>query len=209
MNSKRAFYLMIGIVALLGCLMIGSVVIGNSILQKQAAKLDDLKLQNRVLDEEQTSLGQANKDIQKYADLEKIAKTIVPQDKDQAEAVRQIVSLANTNNITLKAISFPTSTLGQSTVIPKTATGSTPQITKTPSLTQVKPVEGIPGVYSMDIIVQSDDTTPAPYRNFLNFLQGLENNRRTAQVTNITIQPSNTKPDALSFTVTLSLYIKP
>ncbi len=208
MNTKRVFFVMIGFVVLLSGLMVGGLVMSNKVLQKQADKLLDLKLQNQVLDQEQASLTQANKDIQKYADLEKVAKTIVPQDKDQARAVREIVSLASANSITLKTVSFPTSTLGQSSPLPKSGSDSSTKVV-TPPLTQVKPVQGISGVYSMDITVQSDDTKPVSYRNFLSFLEGLEKNRRTAQVTNITIQPNTQKPDALGFTITLSLYIKP
>lgn len=210
MNAKRVFFIMVGGIVLLSCLGIGGVVLGNSVLQKQGLKLLDLKLQNKVLDEEQTALLQANKDIKKYAELEKIAKSIVPQDKDQARAVREIVHLANTSGISLKTIAFPSSTLGQvQTVAPNGANATTPAPAANPPLTQVKAVEGIPGVYSMEVVIQSDDTKTVPYRNFLDFLSRLEQNRRTAQVTNIAILPSTQTKDALTFTITLSLYIKP
>ncbi len=207
MNSKRFFIVMIGVVVLLSGVIVVCVVFGNSILKKQATKLLDLKLQNQVLDEEQASLVQANKDIVKYADLEKIAKAIVPQDKDQAQAVREIVSIATNNGITLKTVSFPTSTLGQTPTSSSSSSSST-KVTSIP-FTQVKAVSGIPGVYSMDITIQSDETKLVSYRNFLNFLDGLEKNRRTAQVTSIVIQPSAQKKDALSFNITVSVFIKP
>ncbi len=209
MNSKRVYWLMGASIVLLSGLAIVGVVLGNIILQKQAAKLFDLKLQNKVLDEEQAALVQANKDVQKYADLEKVAKTIVPQDKDQAKAVREIVSLAADSGISLKSISFPSSTLGQAAPVKPTGESSTKTKITTPPLSQVKAVEGIPGVYSMEITVQSDDFKPVSYRNFLDFLNKLEQNRRTAQVATINIQPNTKAPDSLSFTLTLNVYIKP
>ncbi len=207
MNAKRVYWLMSGLIVVLSGLAIVGMVLGNVVLQKQAAKLFELKLQNHVLDEEQTALVQANKDVQKYAELEKVAKTIVPQDKDQANAVREIVSIASSSGISLKSISFPTSTLGQSAVI--VTPGATTPTVKAPPLTQVKAVEGIPGVYSMEITVQSDDSKPISYRSFLDFLSKLEQNRRTAQVGTINIQPNTKAADSLSFNVTVNVYIKP
>ncbi len=211
MNSKRVFLIMVGVIGLLSGLAIVGVVLGSSVLQKQGAKLLDLKLQNKVLDSEQSSVTQANKDIQKYADLENIAKTIVPQDKDQANAVREIVSVANSSGVSIKAITFPSSTLGQAAA-PAAGAGGTVKPTIVPntsSLTQVQPVTGIPGVYSMNLTIQSDETKPISYHAFLTFLQKLEQNRRTAQVTSISIQPRPQNNDLLTFNVTVSLYIKP
>jgi hypothetical protein len=210
MNSKRVFWLMSGLVIVLSGLAVGGVVLGNIVLQKRAAKLFDLKLQNHILDEEQISLVQASKDVQKYAELETIAKTVVPQDKDQAKAVRQLVSIAADSNITLKSLTFPSSTLGQSVVIsPPSSSGSTAPKVTVPPLTQVQAVEGIVGVYSMEITVQSDDTKPVSFRSFLDFLNRLEQNRRTAQVSTINIQPNTKAADSLSFTLTVNVYIKP
>ncbi len=211
MKTKQVFWLMCGLVIVLSGLTVGGVVLGNIVLQKQSAKLYGLKLQNKVLDAQQTALVKANKDVQKYAELETIAKTIVPQDKDQAEAVREIVSIAESNGISLKSITFPSSTLGQAAVIaPKSSEGTTTApVVKVPPLTQVKAVEGIKGVYSMEITIASDDFKPVSYRSFLNFLSKLEQNRRTAQVGTISIQPNTKAPDSLSFTITVNVYIKP
>src|SRR5689334_4061609 len=119
MNSKRVFFVMIGIVGFLVLASVAVVVLGNGLLHKRAERLNQLKVDNRLLEEQQTALGQANKDIQKYSDLEKLAKSIVPQDKDQARAVREILKIAEDSGIPLSSISFPSSTLG--TVTPKPA----------------------------------------------------------------------------------------
>lgn len=214
MNSKKVFYLMIGLMIVLGSLAIASVIVGNNMLQKESNKLVELKLENYLLEEQQTALIQANKNIEQYADLEKIAKSIVPQEKDQARTVREIVQFAAQSGIKLRTISFPSSTLGQAqpkpaAVSPDDKSGSsTPSAPAAPSVSQVKPVEGIPGVYSLEVTIQSIDNNAATYAGFLDFLNRLEQNRRTAQVTNISIKPSVTT-DALSFTLTMNVYIKP
>src|SRR3989344_1719585 len=113
MNGKRVYFLMIGAISILVLGSIASVFLGDKILQSKAKHLTSLKLDNKVLDEQQTSLAQAKKDIDKYSELEQIAKAVVPQDKDQAEVVREIVKVASDNSIKLSSISFPSSSLGQ------------------------------------------------------------------------------------------------
>lgn len=209
MSSKRIFYVMAFLTSFLGLSVIGTLVLSNQALHKQSDKLTDVKLTNRLLDEQQTALAAAKKSVQQYNDLEKIARTIVPQDKDQAKAVREIVKIASDSGIKLSSISFPASTLGQ--VAPKAAPssdGTTPKVT-TPSVTQVKPVDGIPGVFVLEIAVQQDSTSPTTYANFLDFLHRLENNRRTAQVSSVTVQPTPKDRTKLTFSLSVNAYIKP
>jgi hypothetical protein len=210
MSSKRVFFIMLGVLGLLGILTIGGFAFGNVMLQKEAAKLVDLKLQNRVLDEEQAALLQANKDIQKYAELEKVAKSIVPQDKDQAKSVREIIQLASESQVPIASIAFPPSNLGQAA--PKTTTPNstaTPTTPAAPTLSQVQAVEGIPGVYRLEVQVQSDNARPITFANLVTFLSKLEQNRRTAQVSQITIQPTPSDIRFLNFQLTMNVYIKP
>ena len=203
---------MLGIIGLMSALIIASVVVGDLMLQKQSKKLVHLKLENEVIENQQTALIQAKKDVQKYTELKNIAKQIVPQDKDQARATREIVNLANQAGIKISSIGFPASTLGQAN--PNTATTSTPTGTTTatntaPPVSQVKPVTGINGVDQLDIIVTSDTNSPSTYNQVINFLQSLEQNRRTAQVSQISIQPDNKNRSLLNFNLTITLYIKP
>jgi hypothetical protein len=210
MNSKRVFFIMTGIVGVLVVASIGAVVAGDQLLHKKAENLNSYKLDSKVLDEQQTSLTQAKKDIEKYTELEKIAKSVVPQDKDQAEAVRELVKIANDNGITLSAISFPASSLGQTQTAPKTDSSSSSSTqTKTAPVTQVQPVDGIPGVYSLSINVQQDTNRPVSYDKFIGFLNDLEQNRRTSQVTNITVTPLPADRNKLTFSLTVQAYIKP
>jgi hypothetical protein len=208
MNSKRVFYVMIAAVAILFLAIIGSAYVANSLLQTQSTKLLALKLQSEVLDQEQTSLIKAKKDIQNYSSLEKIAKTIVPQDKDQARAVREIIKIANDSGISPSAITFPVSTLGGAGT--KSVGAATPKTSAAKSaLSQLNPVKDIKGVYVMKITITQDAADPVTYDKFIDFLSRLEQNRRTAQVSSIILQPSTTNRNQLSFTLTVDEFIKP
>lgn len=211
MNSKRVFFIMIGLVCLLVIAAAGSVVLGNQALAKKTSRLAELKLENRVLEEQALSVTQAQKDIDKYAELERIAKQIVPQDKDQAKAVREIVKLAQESGISLASISFPSSNLGQAAApAAKPTEGETaaPAAPAAPSISQVKAVDGIAGLYQLDITTQSNpDTTTYP--ELITFLHKLESNRRTATISSINITPNSGNRNQLTFTMTLSIYIKP
>jgi hypothetical protein len=208
MNSKRVFYVMVAGLAILVLAIVGGAYIANTLLVRQAKTLSDLKLQSQVLDQEKTGLTSAKKDIAKYDDLEKIAKTIVPQDKDQAEVVREIVKLANDSGFKPSSITLPASTLGAS----KSSVAGTPGVpapAANSNLTQLTPVKGNPGLYILEITVTQDASSPVPYSQFIDFLSRLEQNRRTALVSSIVLQPSPTDRNMLSFTLTVDKYIKP
>lgn len=220
MTSKRTFFLLAFLLLLTVAGMVGGAYAINSALSQRSSKLVALKAQSQALDQEQLTLNNTKKEIQKYAGLEQIVSTVVPQDKDQAEAVREIANLAAENNVILGAITFPTSTLGSGlTSVPSTSTAATPAPAPTAvnlnstanKLSQLSPVKSIPGVYALTITVQSSskETEFPLYSNFLNYLQALEKNRRTSEITGISISPDTRNPNQLSFTLTLEDYIKP
>lgn len=220
MTSKRTFFLLAFLLLLTVAGMVGGAYAINSTLSQRSSKLVALKAQSQALDQEQLTLNNTKKEIQKYAGLEQIVSTVVPQDKDQAEAVREIANLAAENNVILGAITFPTSTLGSGlTSVPSASTAVTPAPAPTAvnlnstanKLSQLSPVKSIPGVYALTITVQSSskETEFPLYSNFLNYLQALEKNRRTSEITGISISPDTRNPNQLSFTLTLEDYIKP
>ena len=217
MNSKRMYFVMLGLVVLLSAGIIATVVMGDAYLKKQASKLNELKVQDKILEEQQTALTQANKDIAKYTELEKISKSVVPQDKDQAKAVLEIIEIARQSGISIQSISFPSSNLGtKAAPAPKaegSEGGSAPTTPAAPPISQAKPVDGIPGVYSleMNITPSSSNQNPISYYQFLDFLGRLENNRRTAQVTQVRITPlTNARQSPfIGFTLTINIFVKP
>lgn len=204
MTPKRFFFVMTGVLCLLIILIIGGAVGGNSLIQKKSQKLVVLKAESKAIEEQQVSLIQAKKDVEKYSPLNEITKAIVPQDKDQAKTIREINNIAAASRIELKDIIFSTSNLGQAA--PKAAEGAPAAAPVAPAITQVKPVDGIKGVFSLEITISP--TGSVSYPDFLTFLEGLENNRRTAHVSKISINPSK-DGKSLSFTLTLNAYVKP
>lgn len=171
----------------------------NSLLQKQSNTLIGLKASEQATEAQKSQLAQDKQDIAKYSDLNTIAQSVVPQDKNQALAVREIAGLANASGIPqLSSVAFVPSTLGGTTTV------------KTPNgLTQVTPVKGIPGVYDLQITITQSSTAEVPYGNFITFLQKLEQNRRTAEVSSINILPDQKNPGMISFTLVIDEFIKP
>jgi len=207
-KSKKLYFVMLGVVLMM-CMGVGAIVyLGNAMLSNQSKKLVSLKLDNQVIDSQQIALGKAKQDVQKYTALDQIAKQIVPQDKDQAKVTREIVSIASDLGIKISNVTFPASSLG--TIVPKLPSDSTaPVPAPTTSTTQLKAVDGISDLYQLDITVISDTAKPTSYSNLIAFLDRMEQNRRTSQVTQINITPDSKNRSLLNFSITLTVYTKP
>ena len=203
---------MVGVSVLLFGLLVAAAVGGNMLLQNQSKKLTDLKVENESMELQQNALIQAKKDVEKYKNLEEITRRVVPQDKDQARTVREIVTLADQSGVPIKSVTFPASTLGAAaptTTSPPAGEGGDAAATakpKAPPASQLKAVEGIPGVYTLEIQVSSSGQVS--YTSFLRFLEALETNRRTAHVFNIALNPDRSGR-FLDFNLTLNAYVKP
>ena len=213
MTSRKVYFVMIATLVLLVGTMLATVVVGNKYLKKQSDKLFAAKLDQQSLNEQQSALIKAKKDLQKYGELRDIAQSIVPQDKDQAKAVREIVRFSEETGVSLESISFDDSTLGQAAAAPVVKTGTetvaTPKAATSP-VTQAQPVEGIPGVYSVPITIVSTKNSNN-FSNFLGFLGKLENSRRTAQVEKVSITPGRTTSgvEYINFSLTVNIFVKP
>ncbi len=207
-KSKKLYFVMLGVVLAL-CLGVGAIVyLGNAMLSSQSKKVVSLKLDNEVIESQQTALGKAKQDVQRYTALDQIAKQIVPQDKDQAKVTREIVSIATDLGIKISNVTFPASSLG--TIVPKQPSSSTtPAPVPTTPTTQLKAVDGISNLYQLDITITSDTAKPISYNNLIAFLDRMEQNRRTSQVTQITITPDSKNRSLLNFSITLTVYTKP
>ncbi len=217
MNSKRLHLILAAAICLLFIGLIGGAYGINHLLDAEASKLLALKAKSAALQQQRISLNKAKKDIVTYADLQKVTQSIVPEDKNQALAVREIVKLADSNGISLLSISFPASTLGSTSSgaaakTPAAAPANGPAAAaanKAAGLSQLLAVKNIPGVYQLPITVTADPHKPVPYSKFIAFLSDMEHNRRTAQVSIISIAPDTLNPNLVSFALTLNEYIKP
>lgn len=193
LSAKNLYFGMIGVCVLaLAALLAGAYGV-DKVLERKSEDVRAARLDGLVLEEEQRRLAKARADIEKYQSLAEIAKHIVPQDKDQAQTVREIVKIAAAHNISLGSITFPSSSLGG----------------KNADRSQLTPVKDIPDVYSLEITIQSAGGKSALYGDFLEFLKALEHNRRTALVKDITLRPEKDDPSKLQFTLKLVEYIKP
>jgi len=214
MNSKRLYYILLGLIGIIGILVIASVIQSNSALKRKNERLMQLKVQSSTLEQQQIALIQAKKDIEKYTELESIAKSIVPQEKDQARTVREIVQIAQASGVKIGAISFPSSTLGQGAARPSTATppegqAAAPAAPAAPTTTQVKAVDGIAGLYQMEVNVQGQAGDRVTYQQFISFLKKLEQSRRTSQVNTLTVTPDTRDRNNVSFSLVINVYLKP
>lgn len=196
MTSKRLYQIFVAVIAILAIGLTATAHVFKGSLQERGLDLKSQRQQIAVLNGQQEALKKAKADIAEYKDLAKIAKTIVPQDKSQAQTTREIVNIAAEHGITIGSITFPQSNLG--------AVG-----TRSVELSQLEAVPGIPGVVSLQITVTSGQDNTVPYFQFINFLQGLEQNRRTALVKQISLTPDEENPSEVSFSIVLEEYIEP
>ena len=203
MNSKKLFFILCGLIILVNGAGAAVLVYGNKMIVKQNEKLTSLKIEASSLEDVQQSLVAAKKDVQTYSEVEKIAKTVVPQEKDQARTVREIVKLASESGIGISSVSFPSSSLGNKTATTPGSAATTPT-----GNTQTQKVDGISNVERLEVTISSDTSNPVLFTSFVSFLNSLEQNRRTSQVTNINIQPTSENRNFLTFTLTLNVYIK-
>lgn len=207
MSSKQLFFVLIASLVVIFGLSVGLTKHGATLLGEKGDLLVEQKLDQAVLASRQQAVVQAQKDIDTYSELADIAKSIVPQEKDQARTVREIDNIARAAGIPqLGSITFPNSALGEI----QRRSGAGRQTTPIdPAVSQLVPVEGTAGLYALEITVESHNQHPVLYSTLLSFLEGLENNRRTAHVTSINLEPIAVGSEIVEFSVTLNVYIKP
>ena len=185
---------MLGLLVLLIVGSGGAVYLGQKSFVEKNSTLSHLKAKSQALESQEHSLVQAKKDIEQYSGLETVAKSIVPHEKDQARTVRELVSIADSLGIKIGSISFPSSNLGDAK--------------KADSVSQVEPVKGVPGLYELDVNVTA--SSDVDFQTLVDFLNNLENNRRTSTISSITITPVDRQGvRLLNFGLTVRVFIKP
>ena len=215
-NLRMIFLISIGLSILVFVVVL---FFGLSMLSKHSKSMVDLKVQSQTADAQLADLQQAKKQVDKYSFFKDVAKTVIPNDKDQAEAVVEINNMAEASGIAIQSITFPNSTLGLTTSgTATTSQDATSSSASKAALSQAKPVSGISGLYSLELTITPDSSKALPaskqitYEKMLDFLSRIENNRHTAQITDVSITPagSGTNPNSgFSFTLTINIFIKP
>ena len=192
MTGKQLHYVLISLCVLLVIGLVGSAYLGLGILDKQAADLKQSEVQLEAINTQELTLLKALNDIEEFSELEDVAKSIIPQEKDQARTVREIISIAQQSGANISSVSFPASDLGED---------------DESILSQAQPVTGLPGLFELEITVQDTDGTE--FNQFIAFLEGLEQNRRTSQVKSVTIDPDSDMRNLIDFSINLSVFIQP
>ncbi len=191
MTAKQLYYTLIGLCVVLLIGLAGSIYLGLTMLDRQADELRQAEIEREVIDIQGLSLLRALNEIEEFSELEEVAQRIIPQEKDQARTVREIISISQQSGANVSSFSFPSSDLGDEDDI----------------VSQALPVAGIPGLFELEITIQ--DTNGTGFNQFIAFLEGLEQNRRTSQVKSVTINPDSEARSVVEFSINLSVFIRP
>lgn len=211
LDTRTLRTVLIGAVGVSVILFVVIAVLGLSKLSGKSKTMVNLKLQSQTANDQLSSLESSKKQVEKYSYFKSLAQTVIPSDKDQAEAVLAINQMANESGIAIQSITFPASNLGASS---GTATDATSSSSAKTAITQAKPVSGVSGLYSLELTItpESGNSVPADkqitYDKMLKFLNLIENNRRTAQITQVNIQPG-TSNQSFTFSLIINIFIKP
>ena len=210
MSDKRIRFLLLGMLGLSIVGFFALAALGLSVLSVKSEHMVELKLQDKVSETQLASLAQSKKDVQQYSYFKDVAKTVIPTDKDQAQTVLEIFQIAEQSGIGLQSITFPNSTLGAAGAA--TATSASSASAKS-LISQAQPVSGIAGLYSISLTITPQTGSQLPpdrqvtYAKMLDFLKRIESNRRTAQITQVNIQPQG--GSLVNFTLGINMFIKP
>ncbi len=215
MSQSRIRLVLIGALAGASLVFFIIVFVGLGILSVKSQRLIQLKQQVRTADFQSSNLAASKKQVEQYAYFNDIAKSVLPSDKDQAQAVLDIFSLADQSGIAIASISFPASSLGAKATTPASSNAATAPPAS--AISQAKLVEGIAGLYSLELTISPQtgpgvpDAKRVTYSKLLDFLSRIEHNRRTAQITQVNIQPqgSGGTGQLINFTMTINIFIKP
>jgi hypothetical protein len=214
LNSKNLRAVLLGLLGLSIILFIAIIFLGLSALGTESRHMVELKVQSQTADGQLSNLEQSKKDIEKYSYFKDVAKSVIPNDKDQAEAVLEINQMADAAGLSIQSITFPASTLGALPATSSTTQDATASSSTSAAISQAKPVSSIPGLYSLELTITPETGISVPpdkqvsYAKILDFLNRIENNRHTAQITDVNIQPASNN-QSLSFALSINIFIKP
>jgi hypothetical protein len=221
LDSKNLHLVLLGSLGLSAILFIAILFLGLSALSKESRQMVDLKIKSQTAEAQLANLEQAKKQVEKYSFFKDVARSVIPNDKDQAVAVIEINTMAQESGINIQSITFPASTLGLTTSTTSATASQQDATSKSSSakaISQAKIVSGIEGLYSLELTItpESDSKTPASkqitYAKMLDFLKRIESNRHTAQITDVNISPANATGNTssgLTFSLTTNIFIKP
>lgn len=205
MNSKRLYFALIGMVIITVVATTLLVFYSNKFLNNESLKLDNarsMSQKNTLLDVKYRQISTNSRYWQEPSrDLYTTVANMLPTQKGQAEAVSLIQQLVaeNYSGLRLNSITFPSSELGAKTAVaaPTPSASGSAATSPTPSpasskITQSKPIKDVTGIVAIETKISLKPPTGSDaidYESFLKFLDGLTNNTRLMQVTELSVSP--------------------
>lgn len=216
MNPKNIRWMLIGSIGLLLLLFIAISTFGTSMISSKSRHIADLKAREELATAQLSRLFAAQKEIERYSYFNEVAKAIIPSDKNQAQAILDISTFALQSGFEIESITFPNSTLGQRAAKPATTQNAAETEAKTTAaaISQAKPFPGVTGLYILPITVapqngqQVADNKKVNFPKLYEFLSRLERNRRTAQISEVTLTLDDNSPE-LNFELDMNVFLKP
>lgn len=217
-NSKRYYYLLLlsSLLLFIGAILL--TIYTNSWLTKKSETLVTLKLETAALEEEQKVSQKAANYLEENESMRLLLEKIVPKNKDQANAIGELLKISDEIGVTINTFSFPASELGNNTKNVAVA-GTAPASTTSGAdiVTQAKPVINIPGILGIEVSLSQidrrggDSGSGITYDQLLRFLEAIEKNRRTMQIKTMQVSPlksSNGKINGYSLVLTINIFVK-
>lgn len=200
---------MIGLIVVTIFTIMGVVYFSRTMLANSQTKLVNAKLENYTFEKTEEIYRKNQKLLNENKDIANIISNIVPAEKDQAKAVRELNAIAENNNLVVSSITFPRSDLLNKAKTTTTATTSQQSDQKEEpqkAISQAKPIKGLKGVYSIELSaeISSANNDRIPTDKLLSFLENIENNRRNMRITSINISSSGD-----NINLKLLIFIKP
>ncbi len=164
---------------------------GDSVLNMRADEISQLKADQEDLDVRIENAKNLRDQLSEFDDISSLTKEVLPDTKTQENIVGELISIAANRGISLESINF-VGGAGESNNV---------------ELSQAEAVEGIPGVFS----IQISTSLSTSYANILNILEDIEGNKRRFEVTDISISPTASEDGITNFSASLQIvtYIKP
>lgn len=208
-TPKKIYYLMISLIFITILLIFSSIYLGRQLLLKSQSSLVEAKLYNYTQEKTEEIFRKNQKLLNENADIAQILSNIVPSEKDQARAVRELNAIAEANNLNVVSVSFPRSDLLTPAKTTETKTDQSSNdkaLDQSKSISQAKPIKGMNGVYSIELTteISSKDGQRIPTDQILSLLQNIENNRRNMRIGSINISSNGE-----TINLKLMIFIKP
>lgn len=187
LDSKKFFFVLVGVNVLLVVATIAVFTLANSTAQKRSDQMSQLKADSETNDQLINYYKVLQGTLNANKDLQDTVQKVLPSDKDQSVALNDLNQFAQNTNVDIQQITF------------------NPGSSKTAGQTLTSPAL----IKGVSIISVTLDCKSTRYESLLAFLQQIETTQRRMQVTTLNITPNATNPDLLDqVSISIDIYVK-